>query len=351
MIRSRGWEQSVAGWPEFKRVYMATHTRSALRMAGGVSALRCLEQTGIPALAFKGLAGMASLYPAPADRTIGDADVLIEPEHVAAALACLAEIGFHPAPGQEFEKVEPFLDKSPGFAGNKALSLYGPRQAEVDLHWSVGFEDVPPKVMLARCETAELFGSQIRVPTAGDAIALTARHTVRENFTIDKVCRDLIDIGRWCGKLALSRELNGVLVTIQASGHGAAFLAMAQILAQYDGNSSAVGVARQFQAMAAGGERRAAEEVMRVFFDQVENGPLSKDILYLAHTKPLRQIFSGLWANWSEYRGVMRSLEERLEGHEVPLRRRTRLLAGALRSVSPRQFRSIRALAHLKYDF
>lgn len=349
-VRALGREDSIAGWPDFKRTAMAVHARSLMRASQGLAALKHLEQGCVPAIAFKGLASMASLYAVPGDRTIADADVLVTPENAPAALARLAEIHFHPAPGQEFDKVKKFLDNSPGLAGNKAIALYGPQHAEIDLHWSVGIANAPPQLMLERSESAVLLGSKIRVPTALDAMLLTSRHSMRENFTIDKMCRDLLDIRLWCERLTRDGSLHRVLAAIQASGRCTPVLAMTQILAAYDANSASTQASRALSAVASKQEQQAASELSRMFVAQVARGPISKDLLYLAHTKPLRQVFAGARANWREYRSVMQSMEQKLDGRTAPLAKRIQMLAAAAKGIDLRQFRSIRTLARLKYN-
>ncbi len=349
-VRSQNLDTPTEGWPEFKRVCFSTQARSAMRASKGLEALRHLHAASIPALAFKGLASMASLYANPVDRTIADADILVNLEQVPAALAILGELGFQPAAGQEFAKMQNFLDRSPGLAGNKAISLYGPAHAEVDLHWSVGLPGVPLKSMLARSGKATLFGSEIHVPAAVDAMVLTARHSLRENFTVDKMCRDLLDIRLRCNQLAGKGELAGALDFIHRSGNATALSAMAQILARYEGNPGAVEATTCLNRIESGKQRRAAGELVQVFFRQLHSGPFRKDLLYLAHSKPARQIFAGVATNWREYRGVMRSMEERTEGEEIPLAKRMGALARAATNLSLGQFRSLRALARLKYN-
>ena len=155
------------------------------------------------------------------------------------AVSLLEEVGYRPAPGQELEKVERFLDTSPGLAGNKAITLYGPQNSEIDLHWSVGFAGVPPKVMIERSDTTALFGSKIRVPSAIDAMMLTARHSMRENFAIDKIARDLLDLRLWCDKLERDGSLGRVLEAMHRLDRATPVLAMARILAVYAEDSAA----------------------------------------------------------------------------------------------------------------
>ena len=159
-----------------------------------MAALRHLEVSGIPAIAFKGLASMARLYPKPGKRTIKDADLLVDRQYLQAALNSLSDLGFRPLENHALERLETFLDHSPGFSGNKAIVLYGPGDFELDLHWAVGVAGLEPAALLGRSETVTLFGTPVRVASFDDALLLTAKHAIRENLTVDAMCRDLLDI-------------------------------------------------------------------------------------------------------------------------------------------------------------
>jgi hypothetical protein len=88
----------------------------------------------------------------------------------------------------------------------------------------------------------------------------------------------------------------------------------------------------------------------KLFFHQADYGPIGKDLLYLSHSIPARQILAGAFSNWREYRHFMRSMEEKLDGGEVPLGRRLWRLTLALKNSGPAHWRGLRTLARLKYE-
>jgi hypothetical protein len=355
-IQELGCQPPEVPWREFKRALISTFARSASRASKGAAALRHLEHSGIPAVAFKGLASMARLYPTPANRTIVDADVLVEPERVPAAVACLAELGFSSAESHDLERWDRFLDRSPGFSGNKAINLYGPGGMEIDLHWSVGLAGLTPATLLERSEMATLFSCPVRVVSPADGLILTARHAIRENLLVDSICRDLHDIRLSCAFLAARRSLEPALREIAAATSPVPLLALTGILNTLNpvtaegGDKHVQEAARILGNLASAKQKQSAQRLQALFFHQVEAGPIGPDLLYLSHSRPVRQILAGAFSNWPEYRKFMRSMETQLNGEEVPLSRRLWRLAKSLKTAGPAHWRGVRTLAQQKYE-
>ena len=265
-------------------------------------------------------------------------------------------LGFNPLESHDIGDVwTRFLANCPGFSGNKAIVLYGKGGFELDLHWSVGIDGMEPAALLRRCESVTLFETAFRIVGPEDGMILTARHAIRENLAVDTMCRDLFDIRLLCDFLA-SRGILAVACDNAACKNAAQesnlvpLLALTGILQSLDGRDGSVKEAgARLAGLATRKARQTAERLSGLFFHQVRNGPVSKDLLYLTHSRPARQILAGAWANWREYRDMMRSMEEKLDGAEVPLLRRAGLLARAINQSSPGHLRSIRALSRLKY--
>lgn len=337
-------------WAEFKKKHIAVFARSASRAAKGAAALQQLERSGIPAAAFKGLASMARLYPTPAQRSIKDTDILVEPEHVQSAITSLARLEYAAPEGHDFERWDRFVGHSPGFSGNRAIALTEPGGAEVDLHWSLGMPALTPAVLFDRCETLPLFGFGVRVVGAGDSMILTARHAIRENLTVDAICRDLFDIFHACNFLAASGRLEAELQSVASRASLVPLLALTGILAKLEASTDAAAARYILDGLASGAQRHSARDLEALFFHQVRNGALGKDVLYLFHARPVRQILTGLRSNRREYLEFMRSLEEKLEGKELPLGRRLRRLVSDLKNSGPASWRGVRTLGRQKYE-
>jgi hypothetical protein len=349
-VRQLVLQPPPAEWQEFKQVVIASYARSASRASRGIAAIRQLENCGVSTVAFKGLASMARLYTPPANRTIKDADVLIEKSNLSTAIECLGSIGLVPLEGHNPETLDRFMDDSPGFSGNRAIVLYGPDDFEIDLHWGVGLAGLNPDALLQRSSAVTLFARSVPVVDAGDGMILTARHAIRENLSIDTMCRDLFDIRQSCAFMASHGQLVTALERATIVNNLVPLLALIEILGALDAtNRDAMTASKVLTGIADPDQLKAAAQLRTLFFQQVTAGPIGKDLLYLFHSRPARQILSGVFANWREYRSVMRSMEQKLEGEEIPIGRRLWQLALAVRSTGPAHLRSIRTLARFKY--
>lgn len=349
-IQSFDAQPPAAEWQDFRRARIEAYAQSVSRAAKGSAALRRLHDSGIPAIAFKGLASMARFYPQPGRRFIGDADLLVAKQNLQSAVESLAGAGFRPLENHRIELLDRMIDHLPAFAGNKAIVLYGPGDSEVDLHWSVGVPGLEPTALIARGETAMLFQHELRIVGVEDGLILTVRHAIRENLTVDMICRDLLDVRQSWEWLAARGRLEAACARMVECKSLVATLAMTGILGSLDRRNEALAKAgARLSELATAADQQAAKRLHELFFQQVKDGPVRKDLLYLAHARPGKQMLTAAWSNWREYRGVMRSIEEATDGSELPLPRRLRLLAGAALRTGPAQFRSIRTLARLKY--
>ena len=349
-ITGLGLEPPAEPWKDFKRLAIATYARTASRAAKGVKALAHLEQGGIRAVAFKGLASMVRLYPKPAERSIKDVDLLIMEQDLTRAVAALAEAGFFPVDGQGLDQLQALVQYLPNFSGNKAIVLQDSSGLEIDLHWSVGLRGLPASELIERAETFSLYGGSVHVVAAADALALTARHSVRENLAVDTMCRDLFDVRQTCALLAASGALPDALESACRSGGVLPLLALTRVLRALD--ETAVQVYAAFDLLtniASKSERKAAEALQELFLHQVRHGRMEKDLVYLAHPRPVRQIVAGAWRNWREYRNLMQSMEEKLDGKTVSLGQRFWKLAVAAANAGPSRFSALRTLARLRF--
>jgi hypothetical protein len=336
---------------KFKRLAIATYARSASRAAKGVKALAHLEQLGVRAVAFKGVASMARLYAKPGERSIKDIDLLIDERDLAAAVAGLGEVEFRPIEGQGFDELNGLIEYLPNFSGNKAIVLSDRAGLEIDLHWSVGLEALPSHELIARSGSHSLFGSTLRMVNVADALVLTVRHSIRENLAVDSICRDLYDILQTFSMEAEAGTLHETLAAASQSGGVLPLLALAGVLHRLAATHHALTQAFEWLSLnATPSERKEAASLERIFFHQVTNGRLEKDLVYLTHTTPLRQMMNGALKNWRGYRSLMLSMEDKLEGKPMPILERIMNFVYAAKNVGPGHLRSLRTLARLRFD-
>lgn len=348
LARARGmrWDLPAADSASLKRAVIKAYGRTAFQAAKAIEAVRCLDDAGIRVAAFKGVAAIALLYGKPEQRAIHDADLLIAERDLEAAIACLERHGFKRRSEESLAAYIWFVDNAPGFTGNKAVTLYGSGESEIDLHWDLGGAGLQPEEILARAGRTRLMGAEIPAVHPADGFLLTVHHAIRENLAIETVFRDLLDITLWCDCLRQRGELTAAMNHAAAAGNLVSALAVAGILREYHETSAATEAAAVLGKMAKLAERRSADRLAELFHYQLDHGRLGKDVLYLVHTRPWRQILRGLGRHWIGYRRSQRSMEDQL-GELQPWRKRASLLAKAVPGF--RGLQLARELARVKY--
>ncbi len=343
-VRELSAEPPAAVSASLRHAFMQAYGSSAQRARQAIVALDVLGAAGIPVVAFKGVATMALLYGDPRERTIYDADLLVLPDHFTAAVRCLEQGGYTRQGSETLDQYADFVGNAPGFAGNKAITLFGAGGCEIDLHWDLGGLGIDPQAMLGRARRAALLGSMIPVADPADGFLLTVHHAIRENLAIDSVARDLLDIRLWCERLR--EEPDAVMDRFAEAGYQAPALAVTSLLAEYDPAGAAAVFAARWMQSTGPAEQRSAARLRELFRHQLEHGRLEKDVFYLVHSRPWRQILRGLGTDWSGYRNSMETVEAQL-GQQRPLYERA---AGLAKSVPGlRTLKLARELARIKY--
>jgi len=322
-------------------LFQEAYVSSTLQARRGVSVCRKLEEKGFPVVVFKGLASIAHLYQGnPSARTIKDVDILVREKDLNGALGVMEDLGLKPDHGGNFPGYAAFVRNSPGFAGNEALSAGGSGLGELDVHWSLGPRSAAEfriEAIIERSGWVNLFENQIRVISPRDGLLLSAHHAVRENFAPDGMLRDVLDAFAWLKLLDQRGELEQCLERARRCRIEDPVLALAEILA-----------ARQTVVRKAARLSPNAAALAQLFWLQARNGPLGKDLTYLADTHSVRQILRGAFSGWAGYAACMRAFEIKLTGKPVSLPRRLAYLARQLPRYGFRGWRMIRALAKTK---
>lgn len=329
-----------------RRAFMRAHGDSSLRSAKTVAAIRELELAGIPVAAFKGIAAMAVLYGGPKHRTVGDGDLLILRRDLAKALACLEREGLSRKGPDKLDQYLKFVENAPRFAGNQAIALYGGDGSEIDLHWQLAGSGLRIDEVLGRSVRAELLGSAIPVVDSRDGFLLTVHHAIREDLGIESMCRDLLDARLWCEHMEKSQQLEEGMKWAARSGSQVAALAVTDLLRGYDDAATAARAAELLRAASSRSERRSAAQLTALFHYQLKNGRLGKDVMFLVHWRPWRQIVRGFGRDWAGYRRSMETMEEQL-GEDHSLLKRMSQFAGSIPGLQA--LKMARELALVKY--
>ena len=345
-LQKLGLKLSAEDTWTLRRGFLKAHANSALRAAKAVAAIRELEQSGIPVAAFKGIAAMALLYCGPKQRTVGDGDLLILRKDLANALACLERNGLLRKGTDTLDQYLKFVENAPRFAGNQAIALYGNDGSEIDLHWQLAGSGLRVEEVLNRSVRAELLGSAIPVVDAKDGFLLTVHHAIREDLGIESMCRDLLDARLWCEHLEESQQLEEGMRLAARSGSEVAVLAVTSLLRGYDDTTAAARAAELLGGAMSRSDRLSAARLTALFHHQLENGRLGKDVMFLVHLRPWRQILKGFGRDWSGYRRSMEAMEEQL-GESQPLRKRASLFVKTIPGLQA--LRMARELALVKY--
>jgi hypothetical protein len=330
-----------------RRAVIDAFRSSAMRSARGVEAITALKRAGIRATAFKGLAAISLLYGSPRERTIRDADLIVAEADVSAALSCLEVIGFARRGNETFDQYVQFAVNSPGFAGNLAVTLYAENEGEIDLHWRVGTTGMTVEGLLDRSINGKLGASEISVVHPADGFLLTAQHSVRDNLTVESALRDLLDLRLSCEMLLVAGHLDELARRACETRLLVPAIAVTTILRGYDPTEAICSVAEILSRSATAEQSKSAAGLSRAFHYQLERGNFNKDLLYLVHSRPIRQVLNGLRNDWSGYRKSQHSVEDQLNQRRSLTRRAMELMKSAVR---PGKLNIAREVARAKFE-
>ncbi len=326
---------------EFRQLTQTAFLRTSQCLLRGAVALRALDQGGVPAAGFKGVAAAAMLHSRPAERTLQDVDILIREKDLDRALALLADSGFVPAISGTLSDYIDFVRNSPGFAGNEAVALSDGRGGSVDLHWRLGC--LPVESLLDGAVTVRLFGQALRVVLPAHSMTIAAHHALRNDFVPDEIVRDLLDFRGWVPCVAALESTAEAMSFAQSNALTGSLLALAELLGGF-GNPAPAGLIAGADAE----DRRIAADLAELCQSQIRDGLLNTDLVYLASPGSLRQIIAGGGSGWSRYRAHMRALEQTNGRAAVGLGSRLRKFAGAAWRLPLRHWRLVRRLTTLK---
>lgn len=152
------------------RLHHLTTVRAVHELAGPMDA------RGVRWLVFKGPALAGSVYPDPGDRAYGDVDLLIHPSDLGAAVRVLESLGYRH--GNHHWRHAAWIRRAE-FPMRRA-------DVDIDVHWHVQYSRheradlmVDVDALHRRTRRATIAGVDVAVPSAEDALVLTAHHACR----------------------------------------------------------------------------------------------------------------------------------------------------------------------------
>lgn len=323
-----------------EQVFFEAFLQTGRCIKSGLDALAMLEDRGIRCAAFKGLASIAYLYPEPGHRSLGDVDILVHPRDAKIAAEVLLANGYKLSIEGRVEDYVDFVKRSPGSAGNEAITMINEKGGGIDLHWRLGRVDTA--VLLAKAQRMNVLNRAAPVTSPQHSCLLTVQHALRNNLVVDKVVRDLIDFDTWRPRFNSHSESLELLQSANGWGLTLPLLAMEKIVC------SARGVSDSWLAPhASAPDLRKADDLVELYFHQVRFGALNSDLVYLTDAHPLLQVATAAFAGWTRFRKVMKRMDE-AKGVPDTLSGRLRRLIAAVRHLPVRRWRQVRTMAMAK---
>ena len=155
---------AAADQPRLQGIRRYCWSNGQTKLARALPSLAALQAAGLPLLVLKGAAAIATGDAAPADRYVGDIDLLVAPEQAEQALDRLAAEGWQPQSGGSIARV-----KGRHMPRHHAVNLVRGKDGELDLHWSFLLQNRAvgdDAALWAAAEPARLSGLEIRCPAA-----------------------------------------------------------------------------------------------------------------------------------------------------------------------------------------
>lgn len=163
-----------AEYPRLKGLQRKLWTESRMRVHANLPILRALAEGGVSVLLFKGAARVAVTPAAQRQRAHQDVDVLVRPEHMAAAARIFIAEGWQTARG---ETALCALSRAPTA---RAINFHDARDGDIDLHRSIyhgqNFHPRRDAALWDQAVPADFFGLPVVVPRAEERLAITLAH-------------------------------------------------------------------------------------------------------------------------------------------------------------------------------
>ncbi len=270
--------------PMGDRMFVAA-ARSTWVCHTGAQALAALEDANIPAAAFKGLAAIAQAYGSAAQRMVRDVDVLVRKDDLEPICKTLAPLGFEPFCGTSLDRWLAHLERRTDI-DNAYLVLLGPDGLQLDLHWRVGAGPNSldqTATLLARSQSVAWSGSTLRAVSPEDAQCLTVYHALHDHFAPASLVKDLCDLSTWWSVHPGRWDLDSLISTAVELDLAPPLLAFWKILDRLGGTPGVEQGIRRLDRLDL--DPDSTDRIQRVFWAQLENGPLNLDLLRLANPR------------------------------------------------------------------
>lgn len=323
------------------KLSMAALLQTGRSLKSGLDALALLEERAIPCAGFKGLASIAYLYGTESgERCLRDVDILVPAADAKPAAEALLGAGYRLSIEAPLDRYMDFVRRSPGSAGNEAISLLNDKEGSVDLHWRLG--SVSRLQLLPEAQKMTVLNRSVPVVSPRHSIVLAAHHALRNNFVADKMFRDVLDFDGWRESGYQALDAAELLALASEANLAVPLLALEQIAA------ASRGATASWLAPAAQEEDCAkAQNLAKLYFYQLQFGPVNADLVHLANPASFLRTGAAVVTGWKHFRNTMEQMDASFGAPET-LGQRLRRLAQAAPRFPLGRWRQLRTLASLK---
>ncbi|MBB6468319.1 hypothetical protein HNQ96_004203 [Aminobacter lissarensis] len=163
-----------AAYPRLAGLQKMLWTKSRLAMREAEPALKAIVEAGVPIMLLKGASRIAVDPAAQRGRVAHDIDILVRPEHMAAAFDVLRHGDWQVSTGVSPQYLKPRL------AAVRSMNFFKGSYGDIDLHqvaydWSQA-DAVDDAALWQRASPASFSGLDVLVPSAADRVTLAIGH-------------------------------------------------------------------------------------------------------------------------------------------------------------------------------
>jgi hypothetical protein len=209
---SRRVEEAIQERARLQRLAALPLTAAAMEVLG------LLEKRGVRALVFKGPALALQTCHDITARGGGDLDLLVDPQALAVALACLEQEGFVRLPGFAPRHLDSLRGRYARWAMKELPLVRGP--LALDLHWvltNMGRNDPSFEALWNRRVVVEADGASLRTLCRTDALVHSCAHAVDDRWIMLRSLIDIDRLMRQCSAAEIERVQSSVAVQLSAA--------------------------------------------------------------------------------------------------------------------------------------
>jgi hypothetical protein len=186
--------------------------------AAAMEVLGLLERNGVRALVFKGPALALQTCHQITARGGGDLDLLVDPDALALALACLEREGYERVPGFAPRHLDSLRGRYARWAMKELPLVRGP--LALDLHWvltTMGRNDPCFEALWERHVVVAADGASLRTLCRSDALVHSCAHAVNDRWMLLRSLLDIDRLTRLCSAAEIECVQGSVAVQLSAA--------------------------------------------------------------------------------------------------------------------------------------